>query len=126
MPPPCLGPAWRHPGQPGRLRLSHPSRQQQVEAEKRPSNALDEPVSHWRPRLTLNVMVDDFVFDGAALPADVHRYMKMYVPPSGRPAEDRVAGGHRGACALPEPTARGRRWGGGSQSRPAAPAPPLP
>nr|XP_030712381.1 cleft lip and palate transmembrane protein 1-like protein isoform X1 [Globicephala melas] len=51
--------------------------QQQIEAEKRPASALDEPVSHWRPRLTLNVMVDDFVFDGASLPADVHRYMKM-------------------------------------------------
>nr|XP_021487079.1 cleft lip and palate transmembrane protein 1-like protein isoform X3 [Meriones unguiculatus] len=51
--------------------------QQQIEAEKKPSNALDEPVSHWRPRLTLNVMVDDFVFDGSSLPADVHRYMKM-------------------------------------------------
>ncbi|CAO2592054.1 Lipid scramblase CLPTM1L [Lemmus lemmus] len=51
--------------------------QQQIEAEKKPSNALDEPISHWRPRLTLNVMVDDFVFDGSSLPADVHRYMKM-------------------------------------------------
>uniref|UniRef100_A0A8C9JFG3 Lipid scramblase CLPTM1L n=1 Tax=Panthera tigris altaica TaxID=74533 RepID=A0A8C9JFG3_PANTA len=50
---------------------------QQIEAEKKPPSALDEPVSHWRPRLTLNVMVDDFVFDGASLPADVHRYMKM-------------------------------------------------
>ncbi|XP_060047107.1 lipid scramblase CLPTM1L isoform X2 [Erinaceus europaeus] len=48
----------------------------QVEAE-RPPSALDEPVSHWRSRLTLNVMVDDFVFDGSSLPADVHRYMKM-------------------------------------------------
>ncbi|XP_061249902.1 lipid scramblase CLPTM1L isoform X3 [Bos javanicus] len=51
--------------------------QQQIEAEKRPTSALDEPVSHWRPRLTLNVMVDNFVFDGASLPADVQRYMKM-------------------------------------------------
>ncbi|XP_045855677.1 cleft lip and palate transmembrane protein 1-like protein isoform X3 [Meles meles] len=51
--------------------------QQQLEAEKKPPSALDEPVSHWRPRLTLNVMVEDFVFDGASLPADVHRYMKM-------------------------------------------------
>lgn len=48
----------------------------QIEAEKQP-NALDEPVSHWRSRLTLNVMVEDFVFDGSSLPADVHRYMKM-------------------------------------------------
>uniref|UniRef100_A0A8C2REP2 Lipid scramblase CLPTM1L n=1 Tax=Capra hircus TaxID=9925 RepID=A0A8C2REP2_CAPHI len=54
-----------------------PAAQQQTEAEKRPTSALDEPVSHWRPRLTLNVMVDDFVFDGASLPADVQRYMKM-------------------------------------------------
>ncbi|KAB0347665.1 hypothetical protein FD754_012522 [Muntiacus muntjak] len=50
---------------------------QQIEAKKKPTSALDEPVSHWRPRLTLNVMVDNFVFDGASLPADVHRYMKM-------------------------------------------------
>ncbi|XP_025126524.2 lipid scramblase CLPTM1L isoform X2 [Bubalus kerabau] len=50
---------------------------QQIEAEKRPTSALDEPVSHWRPRLTLNVMVDNFIFDGASLPADVQRYMKM-------------------------------------------------
>uniref|UniRef100_A0A8C9UJ21 Lipid scramblase CLPTM1L n=1 Tax=Spermophilus dauricus TaxID=99837 RepID=A0A8C9UJ21_SPEDA len=50
---------------------------QQIESERKPSSALDEPVSHWRPRLTLNVMVDDFVFDGSSLPADVHRYMKM-------------------------------------------------
>uniref|UniRef100_A0A8C3VIS9 Lipid scramblase CLPTM1L n=1 Tax=Catagonus wagneri TaxID=51154 RepID=A0A8C3VIS9_9CETA len=57
--------------------LTGESATQQVENEKRPTNALDEPVSHWRPRLTLNVMVDDFVFDGASLPADVHRYMKM-------------------------------------------------
>ncbi|XP_037385858.1 lipid scramblase CLPTM1L isoform X1 [Talpa occidentalis] len=51
--------------------------QQQGEAEEGPASALDEPVSHWRPKLTLNVMVDDFVFDGSSLPADVHRYMKM-------------------------------------------------
>ncbi|XP_069898235.1 lipid scramblase CLPTM1L isoform X2 [Dipodomys merriami] len=57
--------------------LTGESAAQQIEAEKKPSNALDEPVSHWRPRLTLNVMVDDFVFDGSSLPADVHRYMKM-------------------------------------------------
>jgi len=48
----------------------------QIEAEKQ-TNALDEPVSHWRSRLTFNVMVEDFVFDGSSLPADVHRYMKM-------------------------------------------------
>ncbi|KAF2975497.1 hypothetical protein EK904_012283 [Melospiza melodia maxima] len=56
--------------------LTGESATQQIEAEKQP-NALDEPVSHWRSRLTLNVMVEDFVFDGSSLPADVHRYMKM-------------------------------------------------
>ncbi|XP_054140914.1 lipid scramblase CLPTM1L [Melozone crissalis] len=56
--------------------LTGESATQQIEAEKQP-NALDEPVSHWRSRLTLNVMVENFVFDGSSLPADVHRYMKM-------------------------------------------------
>ncbi|XP_059345128.1 lipid scramblase CLPTM1L [Ammospiza nelsoni] len=56
--------------------LTGESATQQIEAEKQP-NALDEPISHWRSRLTLNVMVEDFVFDGSSLPADVHRYMKM-------------------------------------------------
>ncbi|KAM7036357.1 lipid scramblase CLPTM1L [Passerculus sandwichensis] len=56
--------------------LTGESATQQIEAEKQP-NALDEPVSHWRSKLTLNVMVEDFVFDGSSLPADVHRYMKM-------------------------------------------------
>ncbi|XP_029867696.1 cleft lip and palate transmembrane protein 1-like protein [Aquila chrysaetos chrysaetos] len=56
--------------------LTGESATQQIEAEKQ-TNALDEPVSHWRSRLTLNVMVEDFVFDGSSLPADVHRYMKM-------------------------------------------------
>uniref|UniRef100_A0A8C5MBW2 Lipid scramblase CLPTM1L n=1 Tax=Leptobrachium leishanense TaxID=445787 RepID=A0A8C5MBW2_9ANUR len=50
---------------------------QQIDTERKETNALDEPVSHWRSRLTLNVMVEDFIFDGSALPADVHRYMKM-------------------------------------------------
>ncbi|OXB66341.1 hypothetical protein ASZ78_003732 [Callipepla squamata] len=56
--------------------LTGESTTQQIEAEKQ-TGALDEPVSHWRSRLTLNVMVEDFVFDGSSLPADVHRYMKM-------------------------------------------------
>uniref|UniRef100_A0A8C8BAM9 Lipid scramblase CLPTM1L n=1 Tax=Otus sunia TaxID=257818 RepID=A0A8C8BAM9_9STRI len=56
--------------------LTGESATQQIEAEKQ-TNALDEPVSHWRSRLTLNIMVEDFVFDGSSLPADVNRYMKM-------------------------------------------------
>uniref|UniRef100_A0A8B9IV82 Lipid scramblase CLPTM1L n=1 Tax=Amazona collaria TaxID=241587 RepID=A0A8B9IV82_9PSIT len=56
--------------------LTGESATQQIEAEKQ-TNTLDEPVSHWRSRLTLNIMAEDFVFDGSSLPADVHRYMKM-------------------------------------------------
>ncbi|KAG8442693.1 hypothetical protein GDO86_011474 [Hymenochirus boettgeri] len=55
-----------------------PRPSQQIDTEKKKeTNALEEPVSHWRSRLTLNVMVEDFIFDGSSLPADVHRYMKM-------------------------------------------------
>ncbi|XP_069075739.1 lipid scramblase CLPTM1L [Pleurodeles waltl] len=50
---------------------------QQIESGKKDTTALDDPVSHWRSRLTLNVMVEDFIFDGSSLPSDVHRYMKM-------------------------------------------------
>lgn len=37
----------------------------------------DQPVAHWRSRLTINIMADNFTFDGSALPADVHRYLKL-------------------------------------------------
>uniref|UniRef100_A0A8C7RC28 Lipid scramblase CLPTM1L n=1 Tax=Oncorhynchus mykiss TaxID=8022 RepID=A0A8C7RC28_ONCMY len=39
---------------------------------------LDRPVSHWRSRLTLNVVSEDFVFDRDFLPSDVHRYLKVF------------------------------------------------
>ncbi|XP_051519075.1 lipid scramblase CLPTM1L [Myxocyprinus asiaticus] len=39
---------------------------------------LDRPVSHWRSRLTLNVVSENFLFDREALPGDVHRYMRVY------------------------------------------------
>uniref|UniRef100_A0A8B9KK02 Lipid scramblase CLPTM1L n=1 Tax=Astyanax mexicanus TaxID=7994 RepID=A0A8B9KK02_ASTMX len=38
---------------------------------------LDRPVSHWRSRLTLNIVAENFLFDREALPSDVHRYMKL-------------------------------------------------
>lgn len=37
----------------------------------------EQPVAHWRSRLTINIMADNFTFDGSALPADVHRYLKL-------------------------------------------------
>ncbi|KAB1258799.1 Cleft lip and palate transmembrane protein 1-like protein [Camelus dromedarius] len=50
---------------------------QQMEAEKKQRNTLNEPVFHWRMRMTLNVMADDFVFDGSSLLADGHGFIKM-------------------------------------------------
>ncbi|XP_042362181.1 cleft lip and palate transmembrane protein 1-like protein [Plectropomus leopardus] len=37
----------------------------------------DHPVSHWRTRLTLNVVGDHFLFDREYLPSDVHRYLRV-------------------------------------------------
>uniref|UniRef100_A0A667X030 Lipid scramblase CLPTM1L n=1 Tax=Myripristis murdjan TaxID=586833 RepID=A0A667X030_9TELE len=48
-----------------------------------PSSVSDNPVSHWRSRLTLNVVSDHFVFDREYLPSDVHRYLTVkmvYLP----------------------------------------------
>ncbi|XP_064839024.1 lipid scramblase CLPTM1L-like [Oncorhynchus masou masou] len=40
--------------------------------------AVDRPVSHWRSRLTLNVVSEDFIFDRDFLPSDVHRYLRVF------------------------------------------------
>lgn len=39
--------------------------------------ASDHPTSHWRSRLTLNVVGDHFIFDRDYLPSDVHRYLRV-------------------------------------------------
>ncbi|XP_060753257.1 lipid scramblase CLPTM1L isoform X2 [Tachysurus vachellii] len=38
----------------------------------------DRPVSHWRSRLTLNIVAENFMFDREAIPSDVHRYMRVF------------------------------------------------
>ncbi|XP_026205217.1 cleft lip and palate transmembrane protein 1-like protein [Anabas testudineus] len=38
----------------------------------------DRPVSHWRSRLTLNIVSDHFLFDREYLPSDVHRYLRVF------------------------------------------------
>uniref|UniRef100_A0A3B3YD14 Lipid scramblase CLPTM1L n=1 Tax=Poecilia mexicana TaxID=48701 RepID=A0A3B3YD14_9TELE len=38
----------------------------------------DHPVSHWRSRLTLNIVGDHFLFDREYLPSDVHRYLRVF------------------------------------------------
>ncbi|KAF4073749.1 hypothetical protein AMELA_G00246920 [Ameiurus melas] len=39
---------------------------------------VDRPVSHWRSRLTLNIVAEKFLFDREGIPSDVHRYMRVY------------------------------------------------
>ncbi|XP_070970960.1 lipid scramblase CLPTM1L-like [Oncorhynchus clarkii lewisi] len=41
-------------------------------------SAVERPVSHWRSRLTLNVVSEDFIFDRDFLPSDVHRYLRVF------------------------------------------------
>uniref|UniRef100_A0A6Q2YV29 Lipid scramblase CLPTM1L n=1 Tax=Esox lucius TaxID=8010 RepID=A0A6Q2YV29_ESOLU len=44
------------------------------------SPRIGRPVSHWRSRLTLNMMSEDFTFNRGTLPSDVWRYMMIYLP----------------------------------------------
>lgn len=37
----------------------------------------NHPTSHWRSRLTLNIVGDHFMFDKEYLPSDVHRYLRV-------------------------------------------------
>lgn len=37
----------------------------------------NHPASHWRSRLTLNIVGDHFMFDKEYLPSDVHRYLRV-------------------------------------------------
>ncbi|CAF99394.1 unnamed protein product [Tetraodon nigroviridis] len=39
---------------------------------------MNHPTSHWRSRLTLNVVSDHFIFDRDYLPSDVHRYLRVF------------------------------------------------
>jgi len=41
------------------------------------ASTADPPVSHWRTRLTLNIVGDHFLFDKEHLPGDVHRYLRV-------------------------------------------------
>uniref|UniRef100_A0A673G8K2 Lipid scramblase CLPTM1L n=1 Tax=Sinocyclocheilus rhinocerous TaxID=307959 RepID=A0A673G8K2_9TELE len=49
-----------------------------ITRQDEPDSELDRPVSHWRSRLTVNVVSENFLFDREALPGDVHRYMRVY------------------------------------------------
>ncbi|KAM9340352.1 lipid scramblase CLPTM1L [Symphorus nematophorus] len=47
-------------------------------AEGGPTSTTDHPSSHWRSRLTLNIVGDHFLFDSKSLPSDVHRYLRVF------------------------------------------------
>ncbi|XP_051926317.1 lipid scramblase CLPTM1L [Hippocampus zosterae] len=50
----------------------------QTKQRKEDSRMSDQPVSHWRSRLTLNIVGDHFVFDKEHLPSDVRRYLRAF------------------------------------------------
>ncbi|KAF3691723.1 Cleft lip and palate transmembrane protein 1-like protein [Channa argus] len=47
------------------------------DSKQRPSARLENPISHWRPHLSVNVMSEDFTFTKTGLPSDVRRYMRV-------------------------------------------------
>ncbi|XP_023265037.1 cleft lip and palate transmembrane protein 1-like protein isoform X2 [Seriola lalandi dorsalis] len=51
--------------------------QGQRDTLKRSSPRSENPVSHWRPHLSVTMMSEDFTFNKAGLPSDVRRYMRV-------------------------------------------------
>ncbi|XP_039973260.1 cleft lip and palate transmembrane protein 1-like protein [Xiphias gladius] len=47
------------------------------DTQRRSSPRSENPVSHWRPRLSVTMMSEDFAFNKAGLPSDVRRYMRV-------------------------------------------------
>ncbi|XP_028282189.1 cleft lip and palate transmembrane protein 1-like protein [Parambassis ranga] len=45
--------------------------------QKRPGLRLENPVSYWRPHLSITIMSEDFTFSKAGLPSDVRRFMRV-------------------------------------------------
>nr|XP_046256786.1 cleft lip and palate transmembrane protein 1-like protein [Scatophagus argus] len=52
---------------------THAERQREMQKKPRSEN----PVSHWRPHLSITMMSEDFTFNKAGLPSDVRRYMRV-------------------------------------------------
>ncbi|XP_078143461.1 lipid scramblase CLPTM1L-like [Centroberyx gerrardi] len=44
---------------------------------QKPAPGSEDPVSHWRPHLSITMMSEDFTFNKAGLPSDVRRYMRV-------------------------------------------------
>uniref|UniRef100_A0A8C4EMN3 Lipid scramblase CLPTM1L n=1 Tax=Dicentrarchus labrax TaxID=13489 RepID=A0A8C4EMN3_DICLA len=49
-----------------------------LSCSKAPAESEIHPASHWRSRLTLNIVSDHFMFDREYLPSDVHRYLRVF------------------------------------------------
>ncbi|XP_024917508.1 cleft lip and palate transmembrane protein 1-like protein isoform X2 [Cynoglossus semilaevis] len=47
------------------------------DVQKRSNPRSDDPVSHWRPHLSVTLMSEGFTFNKAGLPSDVRRYMRV-------------------------------------------------
>ncbi|KAF3839983.1 hypothetical protein F7725_018700, partial [Dissostichus mawsoni] len=56
---------------------SLPPIQRDKETRTRASPRSENPVSHWRPHLSVTMMSEDFTFNKAGLPSDVRRYMRV-------------------------------------------------
>ncbi|KAM6994516.1 lipid scramblase CLPTM1L-like isoform 2-T2 [Tautogolabrus adspersus] len=56
--------------------ISPPTTAGQKDGQK-PSPRSENPVSHWRPHLSITMMSEDFTFSKAGLPSDVRRYMRV-------------------------------------------------
>ncbi|KAK5862558.1 hypothetical protein PBY51_017940 [Eleginops maclovinus] len=57
--------------------IAPPHTEGQKDTQKRPSTRSENPVSHWRPHLSVTMMSEDFTFNKAGLPSDVRRYMRV-------------------------------------------------
>lgn len=53
-------------------------KKQRADVKDGPTSTSDHLVSHWRSRLTLNIVGDHFLFDRESLPSDVHRYLRVF------------------------------------------------
>ncbi|XP_008295637.1 cleft lip and palate transmembrane protein 1-like protein [Stegastes partitus] len=49
----------------------------EVRQNQIPRPRSENPVSHWRPLLSITMMSEDFTFNKAGLPSDVRRYMRV-------------------------------------------------
>lgn len=57
--------------------IAPPPSEGQKDTHKGSGPRSEQPVSHWRPHLSITMMSEDFTFNKAGLPSDVRRYMRI-------------------------------------------------